>query len=115
MKCCTKNTSGKFTIKAEDSPMMLLGLSGTRAEIAMDFRMFLMWRPKGASDTQRIPLAKLEWGWKAIVENKGNPGWNNWTIVGQSWYPSPVGYGQPTSEKPVLSPVLCSDFDRCFH
>lgn len=69
--------------------------------------MYIMWRPRGASDEQRIPLQVLNWSWEAVVENQSENG-SNWRIVSSKQNPAigGYGYGIATSEIPVLSPNL---------
>jgi hypothetical protein len=67
-----------------------------------DFRMFIMWHPRGKTYEQRIPLQRLEWSWEVTVENQSSSG-ADWKIVNKNFHSNP---SSSTSEMPVLTPNI---------
>jgi len=102
------NTSGEITTSTQDSPSE--ELLGTMAEfyIKQDYRMYLMWRPRGATDDARTPIAKFEWSWDVTAENQSSDSeYYDWKIVGNpGWSPMGSSLGMSTTEMPVLSPNM---------
>ena len=72
----------------------------TRETADDKFRIWLMWRPSGAADGARVPLAVASWHWKAVATRtgKGTGCASEWTL---SAVDASGGHGVATSVLPT--------------
>ena len=104
---------GNFIIETSDSPE---GTTGFPSDVHIHFRgkykMFLLWRPENADDSNRVPLALVEWGWKAKADRKNPPPGckSAWAIRDATPSPGFMWLGFANNIMPKWSKVYPKDY-----
>jgi len=106
----TPTDSGEMKLITEDTPFITLYSRWRQVSLEQKFKMYIMWRPRGASDEERIPLKVLNWSWEAVLENRSENR-SDWRIVSSKQSPNygEAGQGIDTNDSPVLSPNIEND------
>ncbi len=113
---------GVTTVAAWDSPVVELNGSKSMS-LFQEYRMYLVWRPANAEDKQRIPIARVDWGWNVSAFNHGKQYWDS--EIGtyryyRDWEITTKNISVPVkitdmeilmSELPSLGPLLSTKFD----
>ena len=106
---------GEYTINAWDSPAVELNGSKSISLLQL-YRMYLVWRPLNAKDEQRIPIARVDWGWNVSAINSGKEHvygyYRDWDTTSE-YISTPVYVTDAQtlkSDPPSLSPLLGIEF-----
>ena len=108
----TPSDFGDMDLSTFDSPHIDLAGSWKQVTLNEEFKMYIVWRPRGATDEQRIPIKVVKWSWKILAQNQSEIG-SQWTLINSNQNPTAGGIsiGVSTNERPILSPNVDSIFN----
>ena len=101
--------SGQIVLTTLDSPGVPVDSYNTKeVRIEEDYIMFLVWRPRGSGDDERIPIGSISWGWRvhAVNADSGDKDYGDWSIMENLYYSDQAKINSNVVDKPVLGTTI---------